>query len=65
MLKSSAPARLVGLFIIGWFLVNFPLVMLWDQAVTLLGLPLLPIALFVIWLGLIVVLAWVMEKQEH
>lgn len=64
MLKRLASARLMGLFIIGWMSLNFPLLMLWDQPLTIFGLPLLPTALFSIWLGLIAALAWVMEKQE-
>lgn len=64
MLRRLAPARLMGLFIIGWMSLSFPLLMLWDQPLTIFDLPLLPTALFSIWLGLIAALAWVMEKQE-
>ena len=32
-------------------LFNFPLLIVWDQPVTVFGLPLLPVALFAIWAG--------------
>ncbi|KRW93744.1 hypothetical protein O4J55_07275 [Paracoccus sp. PXZ] len=43
----------------GFLLFNFPLLLIWDQPLTVLGLPLLPVALFAIWAGLILALAWV------
>lgn len=55
--------RLVALFCCGWMLLNFPLLGLWDVAVWVLGVPLLPLALFTLWGGLIVVLAWLMERR--
>jgi hypothetical protein len=41
----------------GLVLFNFPLLIVWDKGVTVLGLPLLPTALFLIWAGLIAALA--------
>lgn len=41
----------------GFLLLNFPLLLVWDQGLTLFGLPLLPVALFAIWAGLIAALA--------
>ena len=55
--------RLVALFCCGWMLLNFPLLGLWDVVVSVLGVPLLPLALFTLWGGLIVVLAWLMERH--
>ncbi len=54
--------RLTGLFALALLLFNFPLLALWDRDATLLGLPLLPLALFVIWALLIAALAWLMER---
>lgn len=53
--------RLVALCGAGFVVLNFPLLMIWDQQITVFGLPLLPVALFVIWAGLIVALALVSE----
>nr|WP_231379630.1 hypothetical protein [Polaromonas sp. CG_9.11] len=46
----------------GWLLFNFPLLGLWDRDATLLGVPLFPAALFILWALLIAVLAWQMER---
>jgi len=61
MFQGLASQRLVALFFAGWALLNFPLLVLWDHDVQVKGLPLFPLALFVIWALLIVVLAWVVE----
>jgi hypothetical protein len=64
MQKGQARARLVALFVSGWLLLNFPLLALWDRDATLLGLPLFPAALFVLWGALIALLAWLMERSS-
>ena len=56
--------RLVAVFAAGTLLLNFPLLALWDHAATVFGLPLFPLALFLIWGGLIAVLAWLMESAD-
>ncbi len=53
---------LVALCAAGLALFNFPLMIVWDQPATVLGLPLLPMALFAIWFGLIVALALASER---
>jgi len=53
--------RLIALFAFGWGLLNFPLLALWDRALTVFGLPLLPLALFVGWALLIGIAAWIAE----
>jgi fatty acid desaturase len=53
---------LVALCAAGVALFNFPLLIVWDQPVTVLGLPLLPVALFAVWAVLVVVLALVSER---
>ena len=55
--------RLVALFVAGWGLLNFPLLALGDGDATVLGLPLFPAALFLLWAGLIAVLAWLLETS--
>jgi hypothetical protein len=63
MSRSPLAQRLAALFAAGWLGLNFPLLGLWDQEATVLGLPLFPAALFALWLGLIVVLARWMEQR--
>ncbi|WP_258604477.1 hypothetical protein [Mesorhizobium sp. AR10] len=45
-------------------LFNFPMLIVWDRDLTVLGLPLLPVALFGIWAALIGVLAWASERPD-
>ncbi len=54
--------RLAGLFTLALLLFNFPLIALWDRDATLLGVPLFPAALFLVWALLIAALAWLMER---
>ncbi|PKO62327.1 MAG: hypothetical protein CVU24_04545 [Betaproteobacteria bacterium HGW-Betaproteobacteria-18] len=63
MANSLTTQRLVALFCCGWVLLNFPLLGLWDVDTTVLGLPLFPAALLALWVLLIVVLAWLMERR--
>lgn len=55
--------RLLAWFVCGLLLLNFPLLALWDQTVTVAGLPLFPAALFGLWAGLVAVLAVWMERR--
>jgi hypothetical protein len=62
MFHSLTAQRLLALFALGWLLLNFPLLALWDRGVTVFGLPLLPAALFIGWAALIAALAWIVER---
>jgi len=57
--------RLLALFALGWLLLNFPLLTLWDRGVLVVGLPLLPLALFVGWAALIGAAAWICEAEDE
>jgi hypothetical protein len=59
--RRPRPQVLVALCAAGLALLNFPLLAIWDRPATVFGLPLLPVALFVIWAGLILSLALVSE----
>ena len=54
--------RLLALFAGGLLLFNFPLLALWDRDLTVLGVPLFPAALFLLWALLIGVLGWLSER---
>lgn len=55
--------RLLALFAAGALLFDFPLLRVWLTEGTVFGLPLLGVALFVAWAGLIGSLAWLMESR--
>jgi hypothetical protein len=63
--KEIGAQRLVALFVAGWLLFNFPLLGLWDREATLLGVPLFPAALFILWGLLIAAVAWLMERSQQ
>ena len=63
MHKGLGKQRLVAVFVAGWLLLNFPLLALWDRDATVLGLPLFPAALFLLWAGLIALLAVLLEAM--
>ena len=65
VLKGLGSQRLVALFAGGWVLFNFPLLGLWDREVSVLGVPLFPLALFAWWTLLIAALAWLMERGDR
>ena len=56
---------LLALWGAGLVLFNFPMLIVWDRDMTVLGLPLLPVALFGIWAALIGVLAWASERERR
>ena len=64
MFSGLRAQRLLALFALGWLLLDFPLLTLWDQGVKIGGLPLLPLALFAGWAALIGVAAWIAESGD-
>ena len=52
MKRSPVVQRLLALFAAGWLVFDFPLLQLWAQR---------PLWVFLLWAGVIAVLAWVME----
>ncbi len=56
---------LLALCAAGVVLFNFPLLMVWDSAATVFGLPVLPVALFLVWGALILALALVCERTPR
>ena len=63
VLNQLDAQRLLALFFMGGLFFNFPLLGLWDHDATWFGVPLFPLALFSIWLLLIVLMAWLMERS--
>jgi hypothetical protein len=54
--------RLVGLFALGWLLLGYPLLALFNQGGTLGGIPVLYAYLFGVWAALIALMAAVVER---
>jgi len=64
MFKGLRSQRLMALFAAGALLFNFPLLALWDRDVLILGVPLFPAALFMVWGVLIALLALIVERGD-
>lgn len=62
MFHGLTAQRLLALFVLGWLLLSFPLLALWDRGVTVFGIPLLPAALFAGWAALIATIARIVER---
>ena len=56
--------RLVGVFLLGCLLFNFPLLALFNVRATLLGIPMLYAYLFAAWALVIVLVAVIMERTD-
>lgn len=65
MFKGLSAQRLVALFAGGWLIFNFPLLALWDRDAVLFGVPLFPVALFLLWAMLIATMGWLMERTPR
>lgn len=65
MHQTLVSQRLLALFFAGGLLFNFPLIALWDQNVQWAGIPLFPLALFLLWAALIAALALILEAPQE
>ena len=54
----------VILFVVGFLALNYPLLSIFDAATLVLGVPLLYVYLFLVWLALIVATAVVVQRHE-
>ena len=63
--RILAGERLVGAFLCGCLLFNYPLLSLFDSGTILFGVPLLYAYVFVAWAGLITLMAWIIEGQSE
>ena len=61
---SRKGERLVGLFLLGCLLFNFPLLALFNVRATVFGIPLLYAYLFAAWTLLIALVAVIMERSD-
>jgi hypothetical protein len=61
---SRKGERLVGLFLLGCLLFNYPLLALFNLRATVLGIPSLYAYLFAAWALLVVLVAVIMERSD-
>lgn len=63
MRKGSVGHRLLAVFGFGCLLLNAPLLGIFDRPVNVLGLPLLYVYVFSVWIALIGLIAWIIEGR--
>jgi len=56
--------RLVAVFMLGWVLLNWPILPLFSRAGTVGGVPLLYAWIFSAWVLLIALMGWVVERRR-
>jgi predicted tellurium resistance membrane protein TerC len=61
--RGLAGHRLIALFALGWLLFNYPLLALFNNTLTWLGIPLLYGYLFTAWAMFIGLLAFTVEQK--
>ena len=65
MYRSRLTAqRLAAVFLLGCLLFNYPLLALFNRAVSVLGVPLLYAYIFMVWLAFIGMVALVIERRQ-
>ena len=62
--SSRKRQQLVGLFLLGCLLFNYPLITLFDRPVLVLGVPLLYAYLFGAWALIIALVALIAERRD-
>ena len=62
--SSRKRQQLVGLFLLGCLLFNYPLITLFDRPVLVLGVPLLYAYLFGAWALIIALVAAIVERRD-
>jgi hypothetical protein len=62
--RNNKNQRLIALFILGCLLFNFPLLSIFNEPRTVLGIPLLYVYVFVAWLALIGLTIIVIERSS-
>lgn len=55
--------RLAAVFLVGCLLFNYPLLALFNKAAVVLGVPLLYAYIFIVWLGIIGLIALIVERR--
>lgn len=64
MTSTLGRERLLALFAAAALLFNFPLLAIWDRDVSVAGVPLFPVALFLLWGGVIAALGLISERMD-
>ncbi len=56
--------RLAAIFLLGCLLFNYPMLALFNKSADVLGFPVLYAYVFGVWLGFIVLIAFIVERRQ-
>ncbi|WP_300439397.1 hypothetical protein [Zoogloea sp.] len=63
MIKATLTGqRLVALFLLGWVLLNYPILSMFDVERAWLGVPAIYLYVFGLWAAVIALMAWIIER---
>ena len=63
MIKATLTGqRLVALFLLGWVVVKYPVLSVFDSPRSWLGIPFLYLYVFGVWAAVIALMAWIIER---
>ena len=63
MIKATLTGqRLVALFLLGWVLVNYPILSVFDVDRVWLKIPAIYLYVFGVWAAMIALMAWIIER---
>jgi len=62
--RSEKWEQLLALFVVGFIILNFPVLVLFDTHRVILGIPALHFYLFSIWGLVIIISAWIIEQRR-
>ena len=63
MIKATLTGqRLVALFLLGWVLLNYPILSMFDVERAWLGVPAIYLYVFALWAAVIALMAWIIER---
>ncbi len=62
--QPSRRERLIALCIFGLLALNYPLLELFNRSATWLGIPVLLLYLMLVWGGVIILTAWILESDS-
>lgn len=63
MIKATLTGqRLVALFVLGWVMLNYPLLSVFNVHSAWLGIPVLYLYVFGVWAAVIALMAWIAER---
>ena len=63
--EATLSKRLIGLFLLGYLLLNHPLISLFNRPALVWGIPILYVYIFGAWASIIILAAWIIRTGSR